>query len=318
MKDPHSSRGNSSCRFPGINTSSGSLTADESNRLIRNEMIKGPDGVGSSSHACHHCIRKTSLLLQDLFSGFSGDHSLEIPDNGGKWVRSHDRTKAVVSIIDAFGPFPHGFGYRILQCCGTGGHRDHFGSQELHPVYIQCLTPGILFPHEHNTLHVHQRCRRGCGDSVLTGSCFCNQAGLPHFLCQKSLSQNIIDLMRTGVIQIFPFQIDLRSSQIPGHFFRIIKPGRPVGIFLKQFLQFPVERRIFFIELICFFKFQQSIHQCLRHILSTVDTESSVWISHLCILLHFSSASRTARTNRFIFSGSFRPSVSMPELTSTA
>lgn len=37
---------------------------------------------------------------------------------------------------------------------------------------------------------------------MLSGSGLGNHSGLPHFLCQKHLADDIVDLVGTGVVQI--------------------------------------------------------------------------------------------------------------------
>ena len=75
-------------------------------------------------------------------------------------------------------------------------------SQQPHFIYIQCLTLGVLFSHEHLTFHTHEGCCRGSCHTVLSGTGLCDDSGLAHLLCQQHLSQHVIDLMGTGVVEI--------------------------------------------------------------------------------------------------------------------
>ena len=44
-----------------------------------------------------------------------------------------------------------------------------------------------------------------------------NDPLLAHFLCQQDLSQHVVDLVCTGVVQVFPLQVDLAAAQIFGY-----------------------------------------------------------------------------------------------------
>ena len=55
------------------------------------------------------------------------------------------------------------------------------------------------------------------------GSRFGDETGLAHLLGQQRLAKDIIDLMRAGVVQVFPLEIDLRTAQVLGHFFGVVE-----------------------------------------------------------------------------------------------
>ena len=141
-----------------------------------------------------------------------------------------------------------------------------------------------------------------------------DQAGLAHLFGQQGLAQHIVDLVGAGMVQVLPLQVDLRPAQVLCHFLRIVQPGGPAGVFIEQRPQLPVELRVVFIVVVRFLQLDHRIHQRLRDVLAAVDAKASVLIGHG---LSPSGTLRTARTNAVILFSSFRPSVSMPELTST-
>ena len=100
--------------FKGVDAPSGGLTADQPDARVVDKVVEAADGVGTAAHAGHHRIGKTALFFQHLLFNFPGNHRLEIPDNGGEGMRSHDGAKAVVGVVNAGSPFPHGFGNRVL------------------------------------------------------------------------------------------------------------------------------------------------------------------------------------------------------------
>jgi hypothetical protein len=54
-------------------------------------------------------------------------------------------------------------------------------------------------------LHAEQCCDHGGCHAVLACSGFCNAPLFTHPLCQQSLADNVVDLVGTGVVQVFPF-----------------------------------------------------------------------------------------------------------------
>ena len=109
----------------------------------------------------------------------------------------------------------------------------HLRPQKFHPVHVQRLAAGIFLTHEDLTFHSHKRRHGGRGHAVLAGPRLRDHSGLSHLLCQQHLPQHVIDLVGTGMVQVFPFQIDLRPAQIFRHMGRIVKPRRPAGIFIQ-------------------------------------------------------------------------------------
>ena len=46
---------------------------------------------------------------------------------------------------------------------------------------------------------------------MLTSSSFGDDSLLPHTLCKKYLTENIIDLVRAGVVEIFAFEYETNA-----------------------------------------------------------------------------------------------------------
>ena len=73
-------------RLESINTSSRSLTANKTDTLVLNKMIKRANGIGSSAHTCQHSIWQFSFCCHTLLLDLLGNHCLKITDNGWKWM----------------------------------------------------------------------------------------------------------------------------------------------------------------------------------------------------------------------------------------
>jgi len=225
---------------------------------------------------------------------------------------AHHRAQAVVGVGDAGSPLPHRLRYGVFQGGRARLYGNHLCPQQAHPVHIEGLPDGILLPHKDHALHPQECCGGGGGYPVLARPRLGDQTGLAHPLGQKCLPQYIVDLVGPGVVQILPLQIDLRPAQVLRHLFGKIQPGGPPGVLVEQLGQLPVKLRVVLVVVVCRFQFNDCIHQRLRDILSPMDAEAAVGICHRL------SSFLAAATKAAILDGSLTPSVSMPELTSTA
>ena len=70
----------------------------------------------------------------------------------------------------------------------------------------------ICLTHVDNALHVHQCTNGGCSYSMLSGTCFGDDTSLTHSASQQYLTDGIVYLMSTGMVEVFPFQVHLTSA----------------------------------------------------------------------------------------------------------
>ena len=132
-------------------------------------------------------------------------------------MRSHDRADQVESRVNIGCPVTHRLVDRIFQSCSAVVHAVDLCTQQFHTVYVQPLTANVLFAHIDLAFHI-KHCTSSCScHAVLSGTGFGNDPLLAHFLCQQDLSQHVVDLVCTGVVQVFPLQVDLAAAQISGH-----------------------------------------------------------------------------------------------------
>ena len=90
--------------FPGLDSLSGCLHADQLYPLLLNKIRKHADGVRSASHTCHHDIRKLALRRKDLFFRLAADDALKLLHHLRVRIRSHSRTDDVKGILRRFCP----------------------------------------------------------------------------------------------------------------------------------------------------------------------------------------------------------------------
>ena len=85
--------------------------------------------------------------------------------------------------------------------------------EDVYKRQVEGLAFGIFLAHEHFAFHVHQRRCCSRGNTVLTCARFSNNARFTHLLGKQNLPEHVIDLMRTGVVQVFTLQVDLCATQ---------------------------------------------------------------------------------------------------------
>ncbi len=79
--------------------------------------------------------------------------------------------------------------------------------------------------------HAEHRAHGGGGDAVLASTGLGDDARLAHTLGQQNLAHGIVDLVRTGVVQVFAFEINFRTTEFLGETFsaKYSGVGRPTN-----------------------------------------------------------------------------------------
>ena len=252
------------------------LTSDQPDLRIWDKFVKCPHGIASAAHTGDHRVRKLPFSFLKLLFDLLPDDLLKVPHDHGKWMGAHHGAQHIQSVIHPLRPFPHSFIDRVLQRLRAAGHRMDLCAQKLHPVYIQCLSVGVLLPHINLTFHSHQSGRCGRRHPMLSGTGLRDDPCFAHPLCQKHLTQHVVDLVGTGMVQVLPLDIDLRAAQILCHFLRKIQHGRAPCIVLHQFVQIPDKFRVTAVFLIGFLQLADRVHQSLWNVLPSVLTISSL------------------------------------------
>ena len=207
----------------GIYSVSGSLSQINLHAVIINVVVDGSGSVASATHAGDEVIRIVAayLLLQLPFQFFADD-ALHLCHNVWIRMRTHGRTYDVEGILRVAAPVAYGLRAGIAQRHVASAHRVHLGSQHLHALYVGMLALHIGGTHENLTLHVHQGAYRSSSHTVLSGSCFGNDAGLAHLLGHENLTDGVVDFVCTGMVQVLALQIEL-APVLLAHALGIIK-----------------------------------------------------------------------------------------------
>ena len=99
----------------------------------------------------------------------------------------------------------------IFQRPVAGLHRTNLSTQHLHSFHIDMLAFYIQCSLIHHTRHVHQCTDGSCCHAMLSCTGFSNDTLLAHLLCQQNLSDGVVNLMGTSMVQVFSFQVELTT-----------------------------------------------------------------------------------------------------------
>ena len=103
-----------------------------------------------------------------------------------------------------------------------------------------------------------------------------DDAGLAHLFRQQHLTQHVVDLVGSGVVQVLTLQVNLCSAQIFRHALRVVQSRGPSRVIIQKLCQLPVKFRVVLIVIVGLFQLNHCIHQCFRNILASVDSKSSL------------------------------------------
>ena len=98
----------------------------------------------------------------------------------------------------------------IFQCHVTRGNRHHRGSHHFHLLHVHLLPFHIGLTHIDSAGHLHQGTDGGGSHAVLPGTGLCDDPCLAHLASDQDLSDGVVNLVRTGMIEVLTFQVDLR------------------------------------------------------------------------------------------------------------
>ena len=91
---------------------------------------------------------------------------------------------------------------RIFKSATSGLDGHNFSAEQLHAGNVESLTFGVNLTHVNNAVESEESGSGSTGHAVLPSSSLGDDALLAHTLCKQRLPQNIVDLVRSGVVEI--------------------------------------------------------------------------------------------------------------------
>mmetsp|Transcript_1913 Transcript_1913/g.4478 ORF Transcript_1913/g.4478 Transcript_1913/m.4478 type:complete len:327 (+) Transcript_1913:440-1420(+) len=199
---------------------SGGFDADHLDIFVFQKGRKEAERVASAPDTGHQIIGLVLVahLVQfgKLLLGFVSDNGLEISYHHGKGMGTNDAPDAEKHFLGIGHVGSKGRIDGFLQRFLSVGRRNDGRSQHLHAADVGPLLFDVDLSHVDFAVQSQQGSTGRQGDPVLTGTGFGNNLGLAHFLGEQNFAKTVVDLVGSGVIQIFSLQKDLGSTQLVG------------------------------------------------------------------------------------------------------
>ena len=196
---------------PGLDPVARRLSHSQTNRRLADEPRQQADRVGAAADAGEGEVGQPPLDGLELRRRLVADPPLQVPHDRRVRMRAHRRPEHVVRRLDVRHPVAHRLVDRVLQRGRAARHRAHLGAQGVHPEHVRGLASDVLLAHEHHARQPEQGARRGGCDAVLAGAGLGDDAGLAEPSRQQRLSECVVDLVRTGVGEVFALEVEAES-----------------------------------------------------------------------------------------------------------
>ena len=162
--------------------------------------------------AGHDRRRQPRLLGEDLRFDFLPDDALKVAHHGRIRMRAEHAAQQIVCGAHIRHPVAHGFVDGVLERPRARTHAAHLGAQQAHAVDIQLLPAHVFLAHVDHAFHPEKGAHGGGGHAVLPGAGFRDNPALAHAPRQQPLAEAVVDLVRSGMQQIFAFEINPCSA----------------------------------------------------------------------------------------------------------
>ena len=241
--------GDRCCMATGLDTVTARLETVETNLGVVDELGERSDGIRPTTDTCTNGVGKASNPIKALLTGLRRNDPLKLSHQFRERVWPRSGTDEVVGVLNMGHPISHGLVHGILQRARAGFHCNDLGAQQLHASHIEGLTLGVDLAHIDPALHAHHRGHGRRRHAMLSNSRLCNETALAHLSSQQGLAQHIVDLVRTGVVQVLALQKD--SHLMTGLLKDVLRKSRCLckrrgasGVLPAQILQLSEKVRI--------------------------------------------------------------------------
>ncbi|MPM47170.1 hypothetical protein SDC9_93878 [bioreactor metagenome] len=192
--------------------------ADQARLFERDVGVEDAHGIAATAHAGDDGVGLLGgdmLVLEHLGhlrEAFRADHALEVAHHHRIRVRASDGADDVEGVVHIGHPVAHGLVERVLERLAARFDGYHRGAQQLHAVDVGALALDVLSAHVDHAFQAVARTDGGRGHAVLARAGLGDHARFAHALGEHGLADHIVDLVRAGVVEVFPLQIDLRAA----------------------------------------------------------------------------------------------------------
>ena len=216
---------------------------------------------------------------EDLHARLVADHRLEVAHHGRVGVRPQRRAEQVVGVRDVGHPVADRLVDGVLQGACAAVDRAHLRTEQLHAEDVRLLAGDVDAAHVDDARQPQERGRGGRCDAVLPRAGLGDDPPLAHLAGEQRLAQRVVDLVRAGMRQVLPLEVDLRAAQVGRQPPRMGQRRGPADIGAQQIAQLGLKCGIGAQGKIGRLQLSQRRHQRLRHELAAVGAEfgREVW-----------------------------------------
>ena len=113
---------------------------------------------------------------------------------------------------------------------------------------------------------------------MLPGAGLGDQPPFAHTPGQQRLANSIVDLVRAGVAQVFPLQVDLRPAEPPRQVLGKRERRRPADVVMEQSVQFTAKVQVVPTAAVDRLQLDQRRHQGLGHVTPPIGAKMTVTV----------------------------------------
>lgn len=256
-----------------VNTVTTGLNTKELDAGVVGEGVEHADGIATTTNAGDDGIGELAALLQHLLLGLVTDDGLEGADNGGEGVRADSGADDVVGIGEVDDPVTESLVDGVAEGAAAGLDGDDLGAEKLHAEDVESLATNVLGTHEDGALHTELGADGSGGDTVLTGTGLGDNLLLAESAGEKQLTESVVDLVGTGVVEIFTLQPDVGTTSVLSETLGLVKLTGTAHPGVVRAVLFPKSGIV--LDLVeTLLKLGETVHERLRNVLTTELTET--------------------------------------------
>jgi hypothetical protein len=132
----------------------------------------------------------------------------------GSTARAQNGAEKIVRGADVGHPIAHGFVDGVLEGAAAGLDSDDPCAEQAHARDVEGLARHVFRTHVYDAFQAEVRRDGGGGDAVLACAGFCDDGRLAHLYGKQPLADGVVDLVRSGVIQIFALDVNARTAEM--------------------------------------------------------------------------------------------------------
>jgi hypothetical protein len=167
-----------------------------------------PDRVRATADAGHDRLGQRSFRLEQLLARLAADHRLQLAHDLGIRRRPDARADHVVGRLDVRDPVADRLARRLLERLRAELDGHDRGAHQVHALDVRSLAPHVLGAHEDDALEPEARARGRGRDAVLARTGLGDDPRLAEPPGQHHLPERVVDLVRAGVVEILPLQVE--------------------------------------------------------------------------------------------------------------